>query len=75
MFHSLIKENNIKILIIRDKLGIKKIINNSFLKTCNYELGTFEAYHATRNPFFSGIKKFKWIYFKNSNLNQCIKND
>lgn len=75
MFNTLIKENNIKILIIRDKLGIKKIINNSFLKTCNYELGTFEAYHATRNPFFSGIKKFKWIYFKNSNLNQCIKND
>ena len=32
MFNSLIKENNIKILVIRDKIGIKKIINNSFLK-------------------------------------------
>lgn len=73
--YNLIKENNVKILVIRHKPDIKKLIKNSFFSFCNYELGTFEAYHATRNPFFSGKKMYQWIYFGNSNLNKCIKND
>ena len=74
-FYNLIKENNVKILVIRHKPDIKKLMKNSFFSFCNYELGTFEAYHATRNPFFSGKKMYQWIYFGNSNLNKCIKND
>ena len=72
-FANLIKDKKVKILVIKRKNNIKKILENSIAKKCNYEYGSFNANHATRNIFFSGIKKYNWIYFKNYDLFKCLK--
>jgi len=72
-FHNNLKNENIKILIIREKKDIKKIIDKSFKKKCIINTGKFNANHATRNPFFSGEKSYNWIFFKNFNLLDCLK--
>ena len=74
-FVNLIKDKKIKILVIKRKNNIQKILEDSFVKKCHYEYGSFNANHATRNIFFSGIKKYNWIYFKNYDLLECLKNE
>jgi len=74
-FLDIVKNNNIKVLVIRKNKNLNKLLKNSLNKKCEYKYGNFNANHATRNPFFSGVKKYQWIYFKNYNLNECIKND
>ena len=74
-FLDLVKNNNIKILVLRKKENLNKLLSNSFLKKCEYRYGNLDANYATRNPFFSGVKKYQWIYFVNYNLNECIKSD
>ena len=74
-FVNLIKDKKVKILVIKRKNNIKKLLEESFVKKCHYEYGSFNANHATRNIFFSGIKKYNWIYFKNYDLVQCLKNE
>ena len=72
-FANLIKDKKVKILVIKRKNNIQKILEDSFVKKCHYEYGSFNANHATRNIFFSGIKKYNWIYFKNYDLFKCLK--
>ena len=72
-FLQIVKDNNIKVLVIRKNKNLNKLLKNSLNKKCAYKYGSFNANHATRNPFFSGVKKYQWIYFENYNLNECIK--
>ena len=74
-FLKLVENNDIKILIIRKNKNLNKLLRNSLFKKCDYKYGDFNANYATRNPFFSGVKKYQWIYFENFNLNECIKNE
>jgi len=74
-FVNLIKDKKVKILVMNRKNNVKKLLENSVVKKCNYDYGSFDANHATRNIFFSGIKKYNWIYFKNYDLIQCLKNE
>ena len=73
-FKDLLKDEKIKILVIK-KTNIKKLLNSSILDKCKYQFGNFSASHSTRNPFFSGIKNYNWIYFEKFHLNECLKND
>lgn len=70
----LVKDEKIKILVIREKVDIVKLLNNSILDKCKFKFGNFSANHSTRNPFFSGVKNYNWIYFEKLNLNECLKN-
>ena len=72
-FLDIVKHNNIKVLVIRKNKNLDKLLKNSLNKKCLYKYGNFDANHATRNPFFSGVKKYQWIYFENYNLNKCLK--
>ena len=74
-FANLIKDEKVKILVIKEKKILEKLLKDSFFEKCDYEYGSFEANHATRNIFFSGVKKYNWIYFKNFDLNECLKNE
>ena len=71
----LVRDEKIKILVIRKKVDIVKLLNNSILDKCKYKFGNFRASHSTRNPFFSGVKNYNWIYFEKFHLNECLKND
>jgi len=72
-FKDYIDKKIIKIIILRKKENIEKIIKNSFRNNCLIEKGSFSSNHATRNIFFSGKKEYNWLYFKNSNLFDCLK--
>ena len=74
-FLDIVKENDIKILVLKRNKNLDELLKNSLHKKCDYKYGNFNANHATRNPFFSGVKGYQWIYFENYNLNECIKND
>ena len=75
-FVNLIKDKKVKILVIKEKIILEKLyLKDSFFEKCEYEYGSFSANHATRNIFFSGKKKYNWIYFKNFDLLECLKNE
>lgn len=68
-----LRNKKIKILVIRQNKDIKSILSKSFKAKCIISFDKFSANHATRNPFFSGIKNYNWIIFKNYDLIQCLK--
>lgn len=72
-FMRLLRNEKIKILVIRQNKDIKTILSKSFKKKCIISFNQFSANHATRNPFFSGTKNYNWIIFKNYDLIECLK--